>query len=144
VTTDETSPPPSGPARFFGAVQTRTGRKVLVFALFAMLGLLAWWYLSRMPAEGTVEVRWTESPPAWISVSYVDERGTTVRWRREDVRPGSERFIDSYKLAPGKYWLRIELRQGSRLRSVRKRVELPTDRPYVLYLEELDEPSSRQ
>jgi hypothetical protein len=140
---DETSPPPSGFSRFFGAVRGKVARKVLVFALFGMLGLLAWWFLGRMPAEGSVEVRWTESPPAWIAISYVDERGDTVRWRREDVRPGSGEFIDRYKLAPGKYWLHIDLRQGDRLRSVRKRVELPTDRPYVLYLEELDVPAPR-
>ncbi len=136
------SQPPSGFARFFGVVRGKTGRKILVFALFGMLGLLAWWFLGRMPAEGSVEVRWTESPPAWIAVSYVDEQGTVVRWRREDVRPGTDRFVDRYKLVPGKYWLRVELRQGSRLRSIRQKVELPTDQPYVLYLEELDAPPS--
>ena len=143
MTTDQPSPPSSGPARFFGAVRGRTGRKVLVFALFALLGLIAWWYFGRMPAEGSVEVRWTESPPAWISISYVDDGGTTVRWRREDVRPGTDRFIDRYKLVPGTYWLHLDLRQGSRLRSIRQKLELPSDQPYVLYLEELDTPPSR-
>ena len=89
-----------------------------------------------MPADGSVEVRWTDNPPRWISIGYTDDSGTTVRWRREDLPPGADRFRDSYHLAPGTYWLRLEYGRADRIRSIRRRVELPSSGPYVLLLDE--------
>jgi len=130
-------------ARLFRVLRTRNGRRVLIVVLFAALGVVAWWYLGRMPADGTVEVHWTESAPAWISITYIDAGGQAVRWHREDVRPGTDQFVDRYKLIPGSYWLRLELRQGAHLRTIRQRVDLPTSQPYVLFLEELPDTSPR-
>jgi hypothetical protein len=134
------SDPTSTPTGFFARLRTRAGRRVLLFFLFGGMGLVAWWYFARMPSEGTVEVRWTENPPAWVAVSYTDESGETVRWRKEPIAPGTDRFHDAYKLAPGMYWLRIEYQREGRIRSVRKRVELPAAEPYLLMLEELEAP----
>ena len=122
----------------FGVLRGRTGRKLAFVLLMVLLALLGWWFLGRMPEDGVVEVRWTESPPAWVSVAYVDESGSTVRWRRESIRPGADRFRDEYRLSPGTYWIRVELRQGVHTRSLRKKVELPTVEPLVWYLEELE------
>jgi hypothetical protein len=131
---------PTAARRFLDAVRGKRGRRVLLVLLFATLGLVGWWFLGRMPAEGVVEVRWTENPPQWIALSYVDEAGETVRWRREAVRAGTDRLRDTYKLPQGTYWLRIELRRGDRLHTVRRRLELPASAPVVLYLEELAGP----
>ena len=131
---------PSSFHRFLDALRSRRGRKFLVLCLVAAVGAVLWWYVGRMPAEGTVEVRWTEDPPQWISISYTDEAGATVRWRREAVVPGVDRFRDGYKLAPGTYWVRIEYKRADHLRTVRQRVELPTSQPYVLVLDELEAP----
>ena len=126
--------------RFLDSLHGRRGRRVLLVLLLAGVGAVLWWYLGRMPSDGTVEVRWTEDPPSWISITYVDAAGATVRWRREDVAPGVDRFRDSYRLSPGNYWLRIEYRRGDHVRSIRKRVELPSGEPYLLMLDELDAP----
>ena len=131
------SEPTTGPTGFFARLRSKNGRRVLVFFLVGGMALVAWWYFGRMPAEGTVEVRWTESPPTWVAVSYTDESGETVRWRKEPIPPGTDRFRDAYELPADRYWLRIEVRLPNGVRSVRKRVELPSPDPYVLFVDEL-------
>jgi hypothetical protein len=122
-----------------GRLRGRAGRRVLLVLLLVGLAVIGWWYVGRMPAEGRVEIRWTESPPTSVSLGYTDDDGRRVRVRQEAIAPGMDRFTDSYKLAPGRYWLRIEVRHGARVRTIRKRVELPTVEPLVLWLEELPE-----
>ena len=133
-------PEPTGTRRFLELLRGRHGRRVLVLLLFAGIGAVLWWYVGRMPGDGSVEVRWTENPPLWLSISYTDESGARVRWRREDVPPGAGRFRDDYRLPPGTYWLRFEYSRADRIRTIRKRVELPSSQPYVLMLDELEAP----
>jgi len=131
--------PPTGPRRLLAALRARTGRRLLLLALVGSIGFVVWWFVGRMPGEGAVEVRWTENPPRSIAVSYLDADGATVRFRRETIAPGADRFRDVYELPPGRYWLRIEVRRADGVRTVRRRVELPTADPYVVFLEELSE-----
>jgi len=131
--------PPTGLRRLRAALHSRTGRRLLRLTLVASIGFVVWWFVGRMPAEGAVEVRWTESPPLSIAVHYVDADGATVRFRRESIPPGADRFRDVYDLPPGRYWLRIEVRRSDGIRTVRRRVDLPTADPYVVFLEELSE-----
>ena len=121
---------------FLAALRSKTGRRVLLLALLASVGFVVWQFVGGMPAEGTVEVRWTENPPSSIAVSYVDSRGQTVRYRREVIPPGADRFRDVYELPPDRYWLRLEVRRPDGVRTVRRRVELPSPDPYVLFLDE--------
>ncbi|MBN1769647.1 MAG: hypothetical protein JXB32_00165 [Deltaproteobacteria bacterium] len=125
--------------RFLAALRSRTGRRVLLLGLVVAVGFVVWWFVGRLPAEGTVEVRWTESPPSSVAVSYINGDGETVRYRREAIRPGTDRFRDVYELSPDRYWLRIEVRLPDGVHTVRRRVELPSADPYVLYLEEQSE-----
>ena len=132
-------PEPTGTRRFLELLRGRHGRRVLVLLLFAGIGAVLWWYVGRMPGDGSVEVRWTGSPPLWLSISYTDESGARVRWRREDVLPGAGRFRDDYRL-PGDLLVRFEYSRADRIRTIRKRVELPSSQPYVLMLDELEAP----
>ena len=133
-------PEPTPLRRVLDALHGRHGRRVLAVLLVAGVAAVLWWYVGRMPADGSVAVRWTDNPPRWISIGYTDDSGTTVRWRREDLPPGADRFRDSYHLAPGTYWLRLEYGRADRIRSIRRRVELPSSGPYVLLLDELEAP----
>jgi hypothetical protein len=123
--------------RFLAALRSRTGRRLLVLALVVSVGFVAWWFVGRLPGEGTVEVRWTENAPSSVAVTYINSRGDTVRYRREVIPPGTDRFRDAYELPADRYWLRIEVRLPNGVRSVRKRVELPSPDPYVLFVDEL-------
>jgi hypothetical protein len=123
------------------ALRSRTGRKILLVLLLAGMALLAWRYVARMPSAGVVELRWTESPPAWVSISYIDEDGQVVRLRRQEIRPGADRFRDAYRLAPATYWVRLEFRQADGVHAIRKRVDLPTVQPIVFFAEESAPPS---
>lgn len=125
--------------RILVALRSRTGRRILLVLLIASLGVVAWRFVGRLPGEGAVEVRWTETPPLSVAVTYVNADGDTVRFRREAIAPGDDRFRDVYELPPGRYWLRIEVRRPDGVRAVRRRVELPTSDPYVVFLEELSE-----
>ncbi|NMC69566.1 MAG: hypothetical protein GYA57_05785 [Myxococcales bacterium] len=129
----------TAPRRLLAALRSRTGRRLLLLALVVSIGFVVWWFVGRMPGEGAVEVRWTETPPLSVAVSYIDTDGATVRFRREAIAPGADRFRDVYELPPGRYWLRIEVRRSDGVRTVRRRVELPTADPYVVFLEELSE-----
>ena len=132
-------PEPTGTRRFLELLRGRHGRRVLVLLLFAGIGAVLWWYVGRMPGDGSVEVRWTGSPPLWLSISYTDESGARVRWRREDVLPGAGRFRDDYRLPRGPT-VRFEYSRADRIRTIRKRVELPSSQPYVLM--RADEPEA--
>lgn len=125
--------------RFLAALRSKAGRRILLLVLVGSVGFVAWWFVGRLPAEGAVEVRWTETPPSSVAVTYVNSRGDTVRYRRETIAPGTDRFRDVYKLPADRYWLRIEVRLPNGVRTVRRRVELPSPDPYVLFLEELPE-----
>ncbi len=124
----------------FPFLRGRLGRRLLVVALLASTVVLAWRFTRSLPSVGFVEVRWTEDAPEWVGVSYRDATGTTVRWRREAVPKDASRFRDRYELAPGTYRLRIELKQGDRLRAVTRSVDLPAAEPLVLYVEEAGGP----
>lgn len=128
---------PLGTSPSVGAFfRSRRGRRTLVLALLVAIGLLAWQFVDRLPAGGVVEVRWTEDPPESVEITYRDLDGQAVRWRREAIQAGASVFRDAYEVSPGPYWVRIEIRQRGRIRSILKKVDLPTADPYVLYLDE--------
>jgi len=124
--------------RLLAFFRTPHGRRILAAALILTVLAIGWQFMDRMPDQGTIELRWTESPPEWVSLIYKDDRGNVVRQRRVQVLPTTDRFRDRYEVSPGTYWVRVEFRQADRIRSVLRRLELPTLEPIVFFAEEID------
>jgi hypothetical protein len=134
-----TAPPPTGA---LARLRTPAGRRLLLLALVAGVGLVAWLHLGRRPADAEVVVRWDGAPPSRVDITWLDDAGERLRWRRFSPSPDAGRVRDRFRLPPGRYRILVEFpdpdptRAPDRVRTIERTIDHPAPGPLHLFLED--------